>query len=293
MERFLGVRGHQARGDRPNAPAGTRRQVRLLETESVVSLHSSNLEPLMFALGQKRTSEHVQVMSALPPKADIAESDWHVRHVPKADISQVRVGPAYRRGPDCLDWSPAHWRRESAMSDIAHGKSETQSPQAHLIQMATAHWVSRFLYVAAQMNLADQLADRPKTAKELAQATGADSVSLYRMMRTMASLGLFTEDAEHRFSLTRLGEPLRTGVSGSVRGSVLTLAGGIFTKALDHLLYSVQTGKTGFEKAFEVPLFNWLAGHPTRRRCSAKLWSRSMERNLPLSLQLTTFRKLV
>lgn len=158
------------------------------------------------------------------------------------------------------------------MSGIAHGKSETQSPQAHLIQMATAHWVSRFLYVAAQMNLADQLADRPKTAEELARATGADLTSLYRMMRTMASLGLFTEDAEHRFSLTRLGEPLRTGVSGSVRGSVLTLAGGIFTKALDHLLYSVQTGKTGFEKAFEVPLFNWLAGHPTE----ASMFSETM-----------------
>jgi hypothetical protein len=25
-------------------------------------------------------------MSALPPKADIAESDWNVRFVPKADI---------------------------------------------------------------------------------------------------------------------------------------------------------------------------------------------------------------
>jgi hypothetical protein len=158
------------------------------------------------------------------------------------------------------------------MSDIAHGKSETQSPQAHLVQMATAHWISRFLYVAAQMNLADQLAERPKSAKELAQATGADSVPLYRMMRTLASLGLFTEDAEHRFSLTRLGEPLRTGVSGSVRGSVLTLAGGIFTKALDHLLYSVQTGKTGFEKAFGVPFFDWLASHPAE----ASMFSETM-----------------
>ena len=40
----------------------------------------------MSTLGQKQTSVHVRVMSALPPKADIAESDWHVRFVPKADI---------------------------------------------------------------------------------------------------------------------------------------------------------------------------------------------------------------
>jgi DNA-binding IclR family transcriptional regulator len=81
------------------------------------------------------------------------------------------------------------------MSDVAHGKTETPSPQSQLIQMATAYWVSRFLYVAARMNLADQLVERPKTAEEIAQLTGATASSLYRFMRTLASLGLFTEDS--------------------------------------------------------------------------------------------------
>jgi hypothetical protein len=158
------------------------------------------------------------------------------------------------------------------MSDTAHAKTETPSPQSHLIQMATAHWVSRFLYVAARMNLADQLAERSKTAEELAQSTGATASSLYRFMRTLASLGLFTEDSKHRFSLTPLGEALRTGTPGSVRASVLTLAGEIFTQALDHLLYSVQTGKPGFEKAFGVPVFDWLASHPAE----ASMFSETM-----------------
>jgi DNA-binding IclR family transcriptional regulator len=86
------------------------------------------------------------------------------------------------------------------------------------------------------MNLADQLAKQPKTAEELAQATGAAAPSLHRLMRTLASLGLFTEDSEHRFSLTRLGEALQTGTPGSARASVLTLAGEIFTEALDNLV---------------------------------------------------------
>ena len=123
--------------------------------------------------------------------------------MPKADIGHFRVRPAYGRGADSLDWIPAHWRQESAMPDIAHGKSETQSPQAQLVQMATAHWVSRFLYVAARMNLADKLAKQPKTAGELAEVTGAAAPPLHRLMRTLAGLGLFTEDSEHRFSLTR------------------------------------------------------------------------------------------
>jgi len=72
--------------------------------------------------------------------------------------------------------------------------------------MATAHWVSRILYVAAEMNLADRLAEGLRTAEELAQSTATDAPSLYRVMRTLASLGLFTEGPSHRFSLTLLGE---------------------------------------------------------------------------------------
>jgi hypothetical protein len=52
-----------------------------------VSLHGSNPEPLISALGQKQTSWHLQPTSALPPKADIGTRSWNVRFVPKADIA--------------------------------------------------------------------------------------------------------------------------------------------------------------------------------------------------------------
>ena len=51
-----------------------------------VNLHDSNPEPAMSASDQKRTSHEVCVMSALPPIADIVESNRHIRFVPKADI---------------------------------------------------------------------------------------------------------------------------------------------------------------------------------------------------------------
>jgi hypothetical protein len=56
-----------------------------------VSLHGSNPKPLMSALGQKRTSTHVRVMSALPPKADIRQRELNVRFVPKADICSAAI----------------------------------------------------------------------------------------------------------------------------------------------------------------------------------------------------------
>jgi len=53
-------------------------------------LHGSNLEPVMSALGQKQTFDDVRRMSALPPKADIVDGDWHVRFVPIANIVACR-----------------------------------------------------------------------------------------------------------------------------------------------------------------------------------------------------------
>jgi hypothetical protein len=139
--------------------------------------------------------------------------------------------------------------------------SGPQSPQAQLVEMAMAHWVSRLIYVAAELNLADHLDGEMKTAAELAAPTGTDAPSLYRLMRTLSSLGLFSEDSVHRFSLTPMGKALKTGAADSVRTSVLTLAGDVFTRAHEQLLYSVRTGKSGFEKVFGAPLFEWLAKH--------------------------------
>ena len=140
--------------------------------------------------------------------------------------------------------------------------SASMPPNAQLIQMATAHWVSRIVYVATRLGLADYLADGPKTAEELAVSTGTHAPSLYRFMRTVASLGLFRQDDGDRFALTPLGKALETGAPGSARATILTLAGEWVSRGMDQLLYSVQTGKSGVEKTLGQPLFDWLASHP-------------------------------
>ena len=147
------------------------------------------------------------------------------------------------------------------MAEAVQAKTEVIPPQAQLVQMATAYWVSRLVYLAAQLKLPDLLAEGPKTAEELASLSSTHGPSLYRIMRTLASLGLFTENTERRFSLTPLGTALKTDTPGSARASVLTLAGPWFAGPLDDLLYSVQTGKTVFEKVYGLPLFDWLARH--------------------------------
>lgn len=135
-------------------------------------------------------------------------------------------------------------------------------PHAQLIQMGTAYWVSRLVHLAAELGLADHLAAGPATADELSRATKTDSPTLSRVLRTLAGLGLFTEDATRRFSLTPLGAALQRGAPGSARASILTLAGEPVSAAWQHLSESVRTGRSGFEQAHGKPIFAWLAEHP-------------------------------
>src|SRR5690349_23114947 len=150
--------------------------------------------------------------------------------------------------------------------------SQPLPPHAQLVQMAMAHWVSHIVYAAAKLNLADLLAQGPKSADALAGPTATHAQSLYRLMRTLASLGILTEDATHRFALTPLGEALKTGAPGSARAAVLTLANETWVRGVAQLLHSVQTGKSGFEKMLGMPIFDWLAKNPEE----ASLFSQTM-----------------
>jgi DNA-binding IclR family transcriptional regulator len=76
--------------------------------------------------------------------------------------------------------------------------------------MIPQFWVSRALYVAANIAIPNLLADGPKSSEELAQATGTHPPSLYRLQRALDTVGVFAEDPEKRFALTPLGSTLRT-----------------------------------------------------------------------------------
>ncbi len=158
------------------------------------------------------------------------------------------------------------------MSENAHGSTEAPPPHVQLIQMATAFWASRLLYVAAKLNLADHLADGPKSAEALAAPTGTHAPSLHRVMRSLSSLGVLSETADHRFTLTPLGEALKSGAPGSARATVLTLAGDWAWRGFENLPYSVETGKSGVEKALGEPIFDWIAKRPE----DASLFSETM-----------------
>ena len=148
------------------------------------------------------------------------------------------------------------------MPDNRSAASQGLPPHIQLIQMGRAFIVSRTVYAAAKLGLADQLASGPKSAAELAGPMQVHAPSLHRLMRTLASLGVLTERTERRFALTDLGEALKTGAPGSARSSLIFSGSPWAQSGWDNLIYSVQTGKPGFDKAQGVPLFDYLAQHP-------------------------------
>jgi hypothetical protein len=158
------------------------------------------------------------------------------------------------------------------MSDVNSTTMEAAPPHAQLVQMAMAHWVSRIVFLAARLELADRLAAGPKSAEELAGPTGTHAPSLYRLMRTLGNLGILTESESHRFALTPLGEALRAGAPGSARATILTVASDWWFRGFGELEDSVRTGKSGFEKSLGMPVFDWLAKSPE----DASLFSETM-----------------
>ena len=140
--------------------------------------------------------------------------------------------------------------------------SESLPPHLQLIQMGRAFIVSRTVYVAAKLGLADQLASGPKSAAELAEPLQVHAPSLHRLMRTLASLGILTERAEQRFALTDLGEALKTAAPGSARSTLIYSGSPATQSGWDNLGYSVETGKPGFDKAQGISVFDYLAKHP-------------------------------
>ena len=83
-----------------------------------------------------------------------------------------------------------------------------------LPQLVNGYRAAQAIHVAAVLGIADQLAEGPRTADELAHAVGANPDSLYRLLRALASVGVVEELDGRRFALADLGQGLRSDTPG-------------------------------------------------------------------------------
>lgn len=139
--------------------------------------------------------------------------------------------------------------------------TEERAAAAAVLRMIWGLHISRAVYAIAELGIADLLADGPMTAVQLAAATDTHEQSLYRVLRLLSSLGVLTEDGNHSFGLTVLGDRLRTDVPASMRSwAMLTDSiGGV--RSFGPIVETLRTGRTGLDIAYgaaaAVREFDW------------------------------------
>lgn len=121
---------------------------------------------------------------------------------------------------------------------------------------------ARALHLAAELGVADLLASGPLDVTALAAATSTRPDPMHRLLRALASAGVFAEIRPGTFELTPLGQPLRTDHPRSVR-SYLRF-GDEVARAFDGAAHSLRTGEAGFDVTFGESFFGWLRNHPER-----------------------------
>ena len=142
------------------------------------------------------------------------------------------------------------------------GPGHDVPPSVAMMGLITGYWVSQAVGVAAHLGVADQLRTGPRHNDDLARAVGANPQALYRVLRLLASMGVFAEVAPGSFGLTPLGETLTSDAPGSVRNFAITETAPGHWLPWGRLDASVRSGQPMAREALGMELFDWYAQNP-------------------------------
>jgi len=136
-----------------------------------------------------------------------------------------------------------------------------QQETEHLSGLLISAALSRAVCTIAELGVADFVqTGQPQPVEHLARASKTHEPSLYRILRFLASHGIFQETGYRHFDHTPLSAVLRTDAPGSYRAGA-QLFHYLFA-AWDGLHHSIQTGEPGFNKVFGAPIFDYIQAHP-------------------------------
>jgi hypothetical protein len=141
-------------------------------------------------------------------------------------------------------------------------KQNTIPPPVQLFEIATGFMKAQTIYVAAKLGIADLLKDGPKKVDELANIAGVHRNSLYRLLRALASIGIFAEKGDGNFELTPMASALQSDTPMSLRPYVLLLGDKSWWDPWSNLLHSVKTGEAAFDHIFGMSYSEYLETHP-------------------------------
>ncbi len=140
-------------------------------------------------------------------------------------------------------------------------RQNTAPPPVQLFEIATGFMKAQAIYVAAKLGIADLLKNGPKKVDELSSTSGVHSNSLYRLLRALASIGIFAEKSDGSFELTPMASALQSDVPMSLRPYILLLGDKSWWNPWGNLLHSVKTGEAAFDHMFGMGYSEYLESH--------------------------------
>ena len=143
---------------------------------------------------------------------------------------------------------------------------------AYLMQLAFGPLLTQALYVAAKLGIADLLAEKPLPVSELAARTATHERALYRVLRSLASVGVFEETDPKVFALTPYAEPLRSDAANSLRNGAIFMGEEWHWRVWGNMLHSVRTGEPAWGHVHGAEVFDHFAANPEQ----AELFNRAM-----------------
>jgi hypothetical protein len=130
-----------------------------------------------------------------------------------------------------------------------------------MLQLSLGFISARAIYVAAKLGIADQIHDGSRTVRELARNTGVDDDALFRVMRLLAGVGVLRQSEAGTFSLTSLGETLRSDSAQSVRDYVILYRETVY-QVFANIIYGLSTGESAILKTFGKDYFEMAGSDP-------------------------------
>jgi len=136
------------------------------------------------------------------------------------------------------------------------------APEDQMMQWLTSKWITKPIYVVAELGIADLLRAAPLSVDVLAVKTNTHAPTLYRLLRALSSVGIFAEIDERVFGMTPLGQCL---LSDAMRPMARMFLSDWHDRAWNSLAYTIRTGKPGFDHAFGKQAFEWMEDNPEAR----------------------------
>ena len=135
-------------------------------------------------------------------------------------------------------------------------------PPLAMMQLLFGKQLTYSLSGVARLGVADHMDGTAKPVEHIASSCGAHAPSLYRVMRMLASFGVFKEGPPRHFALTPIGELLKTSAPGSLRYMAMMFGEEFSTRAYEHIAACLRTGGDGVSEAYGKQIWEVLAERP-------------------------------